>query len=510
MDISLTRHNVRTEELLFSAPMEIQIEDTVHISNGREPRKILKCSGKIAVSSKYVSDKTVTIEGTANISIIYLDEQNCLCNFEHSSFFSKTLEGNVDLTGADVSVKVTDEKFYAKLLSDCSVSINIEAGLEVSVTRTYDKEMLCDIDIKNIEKLRGVAESTMPMAYGEKNLVIEEEISIGASQPSALCLIRSNAVAHIEDTKIMGGKVMVKGMIKIYVLYQTVEGTRPQSFEESFPFSQLIDTQGIGDNCKCDSFVKILFCELSPRTTGDDEIRSFIASIKLAVSVKAYCEDEIPTIIDAYSTCGGYAFKKDKLAFKKIRESFCEKFIAKKSLEFTDGAIGSVIDMWCETKCSSSKFEDKKLKIMGTILVNLLAYDCDGNPECYERPIDFEYSYMPQMEYKDPNVVYNITVANCSYTITGANTVVVAAEPQVSVTIYDNLKYDVIVDVVKDENNCIVEPRGSSIVLYFAETGERVWDIARKYNSSVEEIKVLNAVKEDVLCEPKKFIIPTK
>ena len=114
------------------------------------------------------------------------------------------------------------------------------------------------------------------------------------------------------------------------------------------------------------------------------------------------------------------------------------------------------------------------------------------------------------MEYKDPNVVYNITVANCSYTITGANTVVVAAEPQVSVTIYDNLKYDVIVDVVKDENNCIVEPRGSSIVLYFAETGERVWDIARKYNSSVEEIKVLNAVKEDVLCEPKKFIIPTK
>ena len=166
--------------------------------------------------------------------------------------------------------------------------------------------------------------------------------------------------------------------------------------------------------------------------------------------------------------------------------------------------------MWCETKCSSSKFEDKKLKIKGTILVNLLSYDCDGNPECYERPIDFEYSYMPEMDYKDPKVVYNITVANCSYTITGANTVVVAAEPQVSVSIYDNLKYDVIVDVVKDESNCIVESKGSSIVLYFAETGEKVWDIARKYNSSVEEIKVLNAVKEDVLGEPKKFIIPTK
>ena len=152
-----------------------------------------------------------------------------------------------------------------------------------------------------------------------------------------------------------GGKVMVKGTVKIYVLYQTSEGTRPQSFAEDFPFSQMVDVDGINDNCKCDSEVKVVFCELTPRPSADEEIRSFSVALKLAVSVKAYCDEEIPAVIDAYSTGGGCSFVKDKFTFKKIRESFSENFVAKKNLEFTDGAIGSVIDMWCEIKSSSLK-----------------------------------------------------------------------------------------------------------------------------------------------------------
>ena len=282
------------------------------------------------------------------------------------------------------------------------------------------------------------------------------------------------------------------------------------TISNSFPFSQLIDVPNITDNCRCESMVKILFCELTPRAAGDDEIRSFSASVKLSVSVKAYCEEEIPTIIDAYSLVGGYTFKKEELILKKLKDTFCEKFVVKKNLEFTDGAIASVIDMWCELKCSSSKLEENKLKIAGTLLVNLLAYDIEGNPECFERPVDFEYTYEFAEKPQNTEITYDIKINQCSYTILSANTVSVAIEPAVTVCVFSSLKCEVLTDAAEDEDAAVKSDRPSSIVLYFADSGERVWDIARRYNSSAEEIKTLNSITEDILTEPKKFIIPTK
>lgn len=510
MDIKLTKHNVKTEELVLSDTFEFQMEETAQIHCKNEIKNIIKCSSKSVLTSQYISDKTITFEGTATVCLIYIDSKNCLANHEHTMFFSKTIETNYDLSGAEIKAEVCDEKFTSKLKNDGSVSISGSVCIQYSVCKITDKEIVCDIDSKTVEQLRGNTECTVPTGRGEKNLVLEEEISVGNSQPSVESLIRSNAVAVIDETKIIGGKVMVKGTVKIYVLYQTTEGTRPQSFSEDFPFSQMVDVDGINDSCKCDSEVRVLFCELTPRPSIDDETRSFSAALKLAVSVKAYCDEEIPAVIDAYSTDGGYSFIKDKFIFKKIRENFNESFIAKKNLEFTDGAVGSVIDMWCENKSSSAKFENSTLKINGTMVVSLLVYDCDGNPECFERPVDYEYTYTSGEKLSNPSAVYDISIKHCSYTIVSANTISVAIEPQISLKIYDTLQYELITDAAKDENGCCETKCGSSIVLYFADAGERIWDIARRYNSSVEEIKTLNSVSEEVLSEPKKFIIPTK
>ena len=75
---------------------------------------------------------------------------------------------------------------------------------------------------------------------------------------------------------------------------------------------------------------------------------------------------------------------------------------------------------------------------------------------------------------------------------------------------FKQLWEDVLTEIVKDETFENATSRKSGIVLYFASKGEKIWDIARRYNSSAYEIKTLNSCNEDVLSAPKKFIIPTK
>lgn len=510
MDINFTRHSINTEETVFCESAEIQLESSSNPIRNRTPKKILKCSSHSEITSKSSSDRAVTVEGTTALYVIYLDADNCLSSYEHALPFSKSFEVDSGMPLGEITASVTEERFSASLTGDGAVSFSGTVCLNVCVKRKVDAQIICDIDNKDIEQLRGKAEVTMPMGRGEKNLIVEEEISIGNGQPSVECLIRHNATATIDETKIISGKVMVKGTVKVYVLYLPEEGTRPQNFEDSFPFSQLVDVEGINDTCKCDATVKILFCDLTPRVGNDDDVRSFSIAAKLAVSVKAYCDDEIPAVIDAYSTKGKCKTVRDEFVFRKIRDTVTERFIAKKDLEFTDGAIGSVIDMWCEPKNFTCKFENGSLKVTGTVLVNLLAYDCEGVPDCYERPVDFEYICPKEFQLSSPETACTLTVAHCSYTIIRANTVAVAIEPQLCATVYDNLKYALLTDITEEECSGDDDRRRSSIVLYFADAGETLWDIARRYNSSVSEIKALNSVTEDILTAPGKFIIPTK
>ena len=193
MVLNVTKNIVKTEELLFSGVAEIVNEDTFQIKNGREVKKILKCCGKTTVSSKYISDSTVTIEGTISVWVIYLDEKGCLTGDEHTCFFSKTLEADCILTDGRVNTTVCEEKFSAKIIGGASVGICAQASIEILVDRVIDNEVICDIDTKNIEVLGGTVECTMPMAFGEKNLVVEEEISLGHSQPAAKCILRKDA-----------------------------------------------------------------------------------------------------------------------------------------------------------------------------------------------------------------------------------------------------------------------------------------------------------------------------
>ena len=313
--------------------------------------------------------------------VIYLTKDNCLKSATQVVPFSKTFEADKNLSNGEVFAEISSERFNSSI-HDHTITLNGLIGINVLVSEALEQEIICDIDSKSIEQQISLTGLTVPIGKGDKNLIVDDEISVGNGQPSVGEIIRYSAGAVVDEVKIISGKVMVKGTVKVYVLYLPEEGTRPQNFEDSFPFSQLIDVEDISEECKCHCKATVLFCDVSARPNINDEVRSFSVSIKLNVSVKAYCNTEIPVILDAYSTSGECKIHRNEFAFKKIKETINERFVAKKTLEFTDGAIGSVIDMWCEIKKSTERFENELLKISGTANVNILAYDCDGIPVC--------------------------------------------------------------------------------------------------------------------------------
>ena len=61
----------------------------------------------------------------------------------------------------------------------------------------------------------------------------------------------------------------------------------------------------------------------------------------------------------------------------------------------------------------------------------------------------------------------------------------------------------------KDRNNPI-NISDSSVLLYYPENGEKLWDIAKKYNSTSDSIISANDLKNTDDCSAKVLLIPKR
>ena len=73
-------------------------------------------------------------------------------------------------------------------------------------------------------------------------------------------------------------------------------------------------------------------------------------------------------------------------------------------------------------------------------------------------------------------------------------------------SIFESLPVSVINDVkqLESENKA----QSASITVYFSDSGEKLWDIAKRYNTSEDAIRRRNSIKGDVIEKETMLIIP--
>ena len=97
--------------------------------------------------------------------------------------------------------------------------------------------------------------------------------------------------------------------------------------------------------------------------------------------------------------------------------------------------------------------------------------------------------------------------ASKAYTIAGDSKLEARIELLIVVEYYRQRKEDVITEVAVLEDGEIPTKK-APIVVYFADKGEEIWEIAKRYNSAPEDICSLNKLEGEKIENPCTVIIP--
>ena len=140
--------------------------------------KIFKCKTATRIASKSLNDKSITIDGSICITVLYCDTNNKLCSYEYQYPFNKVRETDVETNGCELYANAKTDYINCRAVSGRKVDIHGAATINLKLFCRKCKTIVSDIDDCNIEARRSTVPATSPMGYAEKYILIEEEIAL--------------------------------------------------------------------------------------------------------------------------------------------------------------------------------------------------------------------------------------------------------------------------------------------------------------------------------------------
>ena len=500
----------------------IKISNTVLDSSSEQPidldvvlpdycpdiSRILKCTAAPKIDSRQKSGDKLLFDGNVKVKIIYLCEEARIHCFEQSMPFSAQFDARDVPEYANISHKIKLEYLNCRAVNQRK--LDIHGAFVISVRATADGENVIVTDAEGCGvQLRKIAcPVTNTVGDVSRSFVVSETLNIPNERQPVESIIRSEAVADMDDFKVIANKIITKGEIMLKLLYiSDMANGSMDSAVLSIPVSQIIDIEGVDDSCVCMARYEVADVNINIKVDNDGENRLLNAEIKINAFASAYKKDNVTLITDGYS--GEYEIigEKKTVSVDNIIDVIRDKTSVKNYFDMPDEGVTRIIDVWCDIMSVNTIFYEKSLKISGQMNVCMLVLDMNAVPLYFERMIDYEHIKPIDDDCQSLYSDADAAVLSTEFSISSSGKIEVETRMLINASVFSVDRYQAINAIVIDENRKR-EPNKAALTLYYADMGEEIWNIAKKYGTAVDAILKENNLTEDVISEHGMILIP--
>lgn len=510
MELHMNYQTVGINEVVLDSTLEQAIEyDFILPDYCPDIMRILKCNVTPVISScQAVADKLVT-EGYALIKVLYTPEgEKGIRCADCKMPFSKScdIKGGTDVT---MSIDVQGKCDYVNCRAVNQRRLDIRGALSIKVKVSAPKKEEVLSGCEGVELRKAVARSSIMVASAQRPFTVREELELPESKAAVGFIVRSSATVLMDDFKVIPGKIITKGQADLHILY-AAEGAEDafDAMDFTIPVSQIVDLEGVGEETRCDVSFSVGNVSVEVKPDIDGEMRLLEAEIALVCTSRAYEDMDLALITDAYSTQYEAKVTGRKLCFERLENLLDDSFTCKKSIQAPDEGVSSIMDLWCDIQSQNVRIEEGTATVTGNLEIDYLGRNLEGDCIYYDRLEEFSYSCKVPME---DSILFtpSLTVRGVSYTLAG-DQIDVRCEIGVQGSVISQRSENTINDIVLNEDAPKAKDDDSALVIYYGDAGEELWDIAKRYNTSVAAILEENHAERETLAEHQTLFIPSQ
>ncbi len=469
--------------------------------------RILRCSCVPGVRSHQVNGDRITAECTCLVRVLYINEQGRLYCYEQNVQFAKQIEIKADDNSRDYFVGAKADYMNYRVSGQRRFELHgaVTIFAKSTVKKKYD--IVTDATGDGITLKQEKAEISNLKTVVEKMFTVTETCDAGTLSEPMGTIVSSSASGIIHELKVVSDKLFLKGELIIHTSFTGAETGEIQSLENVININQIIEATDISDTSPVDAHLTVCDLEIKPRfdLSGNKNLLDISACVNF--SGCGFENTAINCVKDAYSVKYETDIKKSVIYTATIKEEINDIFLCRGVADLSSTGVSKVHSFMCTELSSGFSVFDNNYTVSGEIVTEIIYEDVKGEICFAQRAIPYEYSRSATDSDGILTCNPHCDILARSYVINSDGQLDVRIEIKISGFIFSEKESLVTTDLVVNKDK-IKKTDTASLTIYFADSGEAIWDIAEKYNTTVDKILRENKITDTCVKEKCKLLIP--
>lgn len=451
----------------------------------------------IVLGSQWNGDR-LQVDGTVWVRVLYLDESRArVCTYEINQPFSSALTASGRLPQTAVSLSAQPEYVNCRAVSPRRLDVHGAFRIRARAVGEGRLETVGEVDSPDVFVRRRRVTASVPAGYAQKTFTVTATMECAEGET----LLRTEAVPVVTEYKVLPGKVIVKGDLRLKNVMMSEADPGTEVRTDTVPFSQMLDVEGLTDDDAVDVDVRRLShdvrAEIDPTGAGALQV-----STKLLLTAQAWREETGDVIVDAYAAAAPVKLETRPVNAGRLTALTREAVTVRSSVDAPD-EMQRVLDVWSEAEILSASDAEERHTVEGRLHAHLLAADVEGQVSYHDRTADFSLE-LPRQGNAESD---DLRVIQTDYTVSPDRTLELAVLLSVHRVCREEETMEAVTAVSLNEE-AAYPAEMATVKVIFAEAGESLWEIAKRCHTSAEALMRENDLAADVLPDRRTLLVP--
>ena len=502
--MEIKKKSVRALRVKSKASSQVTFDEDYNIPDIKpDVGRMIQSKGDMVMDEVRLSDGRAFLRGNLNVDLLYVGEDEG----EIYSLSAKLpMEEIINLEGIaggdkmclkweieDLSLYVIHSRklnikaivtFYAVVDEPTEIRLPISVGDE-SVSVRKKKVCLMSLHVHKKDTMR-----------------VKEDIQLVSNRPNIRELLWHTIEARGIDLRPEDNVVKVKGELAIFVLYAgDDEGNPLQWMEYSLPFGGEVECPECRDELIPNIEVSMIHQGIEVKPDSDGEERIFQADVVLELDMKMYKEEEHDIVLDVYTPLKECVIhgKKEILDSLLVRNSSKCRLTDRVEVKETQGKVLQICHSMGRIKIDKSEIVEDGILVEGIVLLKVLYIIGNDDMPFYSMETMIPFTHVAEARGITKECAYFLQtdMEQLSTTMVDSNELEVKATVGINVLVL-NSREEMIIEKVEEQpldRNKIQNMPG--ITVYMTGEGDTMWDIAKRFYTTVDEICRINELEGD-------------
>lgn len=496
------RRRVKVQYIVADVRSSLVVTQTLTIPVGKpDIASVLSAEETPVISRVTIIPSTVIIEGSVTFNILYV----AALATQPVHFFEATVPFThfVNIGGAhpgmvaEVSVRAQFGSY--RVVNPRTVEASVLLEFHVIVIREEIIEVALEapreiIPAPHIAKKRIALEEVLLTGRGQT--IVEGDIIIPPEKPPASGVIHADAVSRVTEAKVIPGKVIVRGMVSVSVLYVGTLPSQPvHAVEGDFGFTAFVELNGVDPD-----MIAFVSSQVEHVSVDLIEPRRIRVRVLIALSATVTMRREIEFISRIEPVPEKILIPREFLAEEIVAEQQeSSVFKAVVTVPAGNPSISRIIEATARPFVTRVLVKDNLVIVEGDLKINVLYVAAlPGQPVYATRSVvEFFTSVVVPGARENMAAIADVDVTKVTAEAIDPRTVDVRVVLKTWVLVTETRRVPAVIKA-RPEPETVPEKLVPPVArrVHVVRPGETLWLIARQYGVTVEAIVQLNGISD--------------